>query len=116
MQGLSERSLADWVALAETVAAEGPLPGDGELLLHQFVIGVHARGEELTAHELKTLVDGLDTHPDRARDLMSFVPPALALLEAYDRVQGEGDAEETEAELYGDVDGEVEIGPGTLVS
>ena len=123
-QGLSEHSLAEWAAFAQSAGPGGLQPADQ--LLHQFIIGVHRRGEELTAHALKTLVDELDVQPDLARDLVSFVPPALALLEAYDRARGaaaediegddmEGDdmdGDDMEGELVGDSEG---VGPGILV-
>ena len=122
-QGLSEHSLAEWAAFAQSAGPGGLQPADQ--LLHRFLIGVHCRGEELTAHALKTLVDELDVQPDLARDLVSFVPPALALLEAYDRARGvaaadtEGDDTDGDNmdgdDMEGELVGDSEVGPGILV-
>ena len=127
-QGLSERSLAQWAAFAQSAGPGGLQPADQ--LLHQFIIGVHRRGEELTAHALKTLVDELDVQPDLARDLVSFVTPALALLEAYDHARGvaaedmqdddmDGDDMDNDDmdndDMEGQLVGESEVGPGILV-
>ena len=102
-QGLSERSLSEWSAFAQSAGADASNPFDRDLL-NRFLIGVHNRGEELSAHELKTLVDELDMAPELARELISFVGPALALLHAYDRATG-----------FDDDDDDFEIGPGVLV-
>ncbi len=99
---LSERSLSEWSAFAQSAGADASKPLDRDLL-NRFLIVVHNRGEELSAHELKTLVDELDVGPDLARELISFIGPALALLEAYDRATGSGD------------DDDFDIGPGVLV-
>jgi hypothetical protein len=111
-QALSEQSLAEWEAFARS--AGGDVPGPlGPELLYQFLIGVHRRGEELSAHELKTLVDQLEMGPELARELMDFVGPAMELLEAYDRslAAAEDDEDDPEVAYVGDD----EVGPGILV-
>jgi len=88
-------------------------PLDRELL-DQFLIGVHRRREELSAHELKTLVEQLEVSPEMARELMAFVEPAMALLEAYDRSRSAvEDGDEPDEAYVGDDDDEVR--PGILV-
>lgn len=89
--------------MAQSVGADASNPFDRDLL-NRFLIVVHNRGEEVSAHELKTLVDELDVGPELARELISFIGPALALLEAYDRATG-----------FDDDDDDFEIGPGVLV-
>ena len=107
--GLSDRSIAEWREFAESVDGTADDPLDRELL-NQFLIGVHNRGEELAAHQLKTLVDELDLEPELARELIAFVGPALALLEAYDRELAPADNE------FGQVvDDDFDVGPGVLV-
>ncbi len=113
-QGLSEQSQRQWEALARSVGSEASLPLDRELL-DQFLIGVHQRGEELSAHELKTLVEQLEVDPELARELIGFVEPAMGLLQAYDRSRPaadyDDDGEDAEVASVGDDD----VGPGILV-
>ncbi len=99
-QGLSERSLAAWEAFAQSVGEDGGRPLDRDLLI-RFLIGVHQRGEELTAHDLKLLADQLEVEPELARQVVAFIEPALALLQAYDRI--------------GEDDDDLDMGPGVLV-
>ncbi len=111
-QALSEQSLAEWEALAQ--GAGGDVPGPmGPELLYQFLIGVHRRGEELSAHELKTLVDQVEMGPELARELMDFMGPAMELLEAYDRSLSATDDEEEDPEVA--YVGDDDVGPGILV-
>ncbi|MDQ3569287.1 MAG: hypothetical protein M3396_01435 [Actinomycetota bacterium] len=109
-QGLSEQSMAQWAAFAQAVGSDVSRPLDRELL-NDFLIGVHRRGEELSAHELKTLVDQLEVSPELALELVSFVAPALGLLEDYDRARDDDD----DNGLESDLEGEDEVGPGILV-
>lgn len=116
--GLSEESQEQWRAFAVSVEAGTSEVVEREML-NQFLIGVHERGEELSAHDLKTLVDELDPPPELTRELISFIAPALGLLETYDRSvrsreshDGEADdEEEPETAFVGDD----EVGPGILV-
>lgn len=101
-QGLSERSLNAWQAFAQSAGSDASDPLDRDLLNH-FVITVHYAGDSIPAHELKTLVDELDVHPDLAQGVADFVAPALALLQAYDRY---GQLEDDE---------DMEVGPGVIV-
>lgn len=98
-------------------------------LLNQFLIGVHRRGEELSAHDLKTLVDQLDVEPELATELVSFIEPALGLLDDYDRYcRVDPDAHtdtDTDTDVEDDDDeddgsgvefvGDTEVAPGILV-
>jgi hypothetical protein len=74
--------------------------------LNRFLIGIHRRGENLDAHELKLLVDQTSLSTDVGAQLIAFVAPALALLARYDQVQ------RAEEEWYDDED---LAGPGYLV-
>ncbi len=115
-QGLSEESHRQWGAFARSVGSDVSHPLDRELL-DQFLIGVHQRGEELSAHELKTLVDQLEVDPELARELVAFVEPAMGLLQAYDRSRpapdydADYDDDDADAAYVGDD----EVGPGILV-
>ncbi|MDP8976861.1 MAG: hypothetical protein M3N28_10950 [Actinomycetota bacterium] len=114
-QGLSEQSHEQWEAFALGVGSDVSHPLDRELL-NQFLIGVHQRGEELSAHDLKTLVEELDVGAELALEIVSFVEPALALLEAYDRsltatAPSDEDRDYSEGALLGDDD----VAPGILV-
>jgi hypothetical protein len=116
-QGLSEQSHTQWGAFSQSVRNDASRAFDRELL-NQFLIGVHQRSEDLLAHDLKTLVDELKVAPELGRDIMAFVEPALALLEAYDRSHpghaddGAGDDDDdSEVAYVGDAD----VGPGILV-
>ncbi len=115
-QGLSEQSLAEWETFAQS--AGGDVPGPlGPELLYQFLIGVHRRGEELSAHELKTLVDQMEMGPELARELLDFVGPAMELLGAYDRSLSAADHDDDEDEDDPEVAyvGNDEVGRGILV-
>ncbi len=70
-QGLSERSLSEWSAFAASAGADASKPLDRDLLF-RFLIVVHNRGEELSAHELKSLVDELDVAPELGQELISL--------------------------------------------
>ncbi len=111
-KGLSEQSQEQWGAFARSVSSDVSHPLDRELL-DQFLIGLHQRGEELSAHDLKTLVDQLDVDAELAREVVAFVEPALALLEAYDRSRPpvEDDDDGPDVTYVGDAD----VGPGILV-
>jgi len=110
-QGLSEESQALWEALAGGVADGVSHPLDRELF-NQFLIGVHQRDEELTAHDLRTLVEELCVAPELAREMVAFTEPALGLLEAYDRSRpAQQDDDDSESAYVGDDD----VDPGILV-
>lgn len=113
-EGLSERSLAEWRAFAESAGADASSPFDRDLL-NRFLVVVHNRREELSAHELETLVDALDVGPDLAHELISFMGPALALLEDYDRLNGYEDSVDDDLDYDLDDDDEFDVGPGVLV-
>lgn len=114
-QGLSEQSHQQWEAFARSVGSDVSHPLDRELL-NQFLIGLRLRGEELSAHDLKTLVEELDVGAELALEIVSFVEPALALLEAYDRsltatAAPDEDGDDPEGAYVGDAD----VGPGILI-
>ena len=116
VHGLSQRSRAQWAAFAQSVGSDGYGPPDQELL-NRFLIGVHQRGEELLAHDLKELVDDLEVSPELALEVVSLVESGFALLEAYDRSSAgngsddEEDEDQPEAAFVGDDD----VAPGILV-
>ncbi len=115
--GLSERSQEQWGAFARSLSSDVSRPLDRELL-DQFLIGVHRRGEELSAHELKTLVEQLEVGPELARELMAFIEPAMGLLEAYDRSgdgHGDDDDDDDDDGSQAAYVGDDEVGPGILV-
>lgn len=113
-QGLSEESHTQWGAFSQSLRSDAPRAFDQELL-NQFLIGVHQRSEELLAHDLKTLVEELEVAPELALEIVAFVEPALALLEAYDRSHAafasDDDDDGAEMAYVGDAD----VGPGILV-
>jgi len=122
-QGLSEQSQAQWAAFARSVGSDGSGPLDRELL-DQFLIGVHRRGEELSAHDLGMLVEELEAEvaTELARETTAFVEPALALLEAYDRSHVDAGDDASEDDDSGDDDdsegayvGDADVAPGILV-
>lgn len=98
---LSTKARDDWQALCDAVGN----PALERDRLNGFVIGIHRRGETLNAHDLKTLMDEAPLPPGERSGLVSFVDPALALLESYD--------EALQADEEWDTDDI--IGPGDLV-
>ncbi|MDP9389742.1 MAG: hypothetical protein M3Q48_17955 [Actinomycetota bacterium] len=82
---LSERSRSQWDTFVRARASDtAPVLERDEL--HRFLVGVHLRGEELTAHELKELLDGTDLGDEDRLALTSFVSSALGLLTSYDAI------------------------------
>ena len=119
-QALSEQSLREWDAVATSMGTDASRPLDRELL-NRFLIGVHRRGEELSAHDLALLVGELDVQPELARELVSFIEAGLALLEDYDRLSPEGDdepaaEEDDDDDMGGRYVGDADVGPGILVN
>lgn len=82
---LSERSRSQWETFvrARRTGTATVLERDE---LHRFLVGVHVRGEELTAHELKELLDGTDLDDDDRVALTTFVSSGLGLLVSYDAI------------------------------
>ncbi len=113
-QGLSEQSNAQWGAFVQSAGGDASGPLDRELL-NEFVIGVHRRGDELSAHELKTLVEELGVEAEMALEIMAFIESGLALLEAYDRSAVATDDEDGYDYPEGARVGEDDVGPGILV-
>ena len=107
--GLSERSRQDWKEFVESLGSGGSQPVERELL-YRFLIGVHRRGEELYAHELKTLLDDAGVEPEVSGELIAFIEPALGLLRAYDVAASDFDDDDG---FEGG--GEFDVGPGILV-
>lgn len=54
--------------------------------LTSFIIGLHRRGEDWTAHDLGLLLDELAMPVADKDDVVAYVNDALGLLDAYDRV------------------------------
>ena len=84
---LSERARHQWTAFAMARLAATAAFGDRDEL-HRFLVGLHLRGELLSAAELAGLLDeaGL-TGADRD-DLVTLIESGLALLTSYDRMRG----------------------------
>lgn len=53
--------------------------------LTPFIIGLHRRGEDWTAHDLGLLLDELGMPVADKDDVVAYVNDALVLLDAYDR-------------------------------
>lgn len=85
---ISERSRTEWEGFARARASAAAPFLDSDRLF-RFLVGLHLRGEELTAHELKELLDGTGLGEGERRDLTAFVEAALGMLAAYDAVLGE---------------------------
>ena len=100
---LSEQAQADWAAFTEATT-EASLDRD---MLNRFLIGLHRRGENLYAHDLKTLLDEAALPAEAREQVMAFVEPALSLLAAYDQVLAD--------EWYVDAGELDEVGPGDLI-
>lgn len=54
--------------------------------LTPFIIGLHGRGEDWTAHDLGLLLNELELPVADKDDLVAYVNDAMLLLDAYDRV------------------------------
>lgn len=54
--------------------------------LTSFIIGLHRRGEDWTAHDLGLLLDELGMPVADKDDVVAYVNDALVLLDAYDRI------------------------------
>ncbi|MDP9074608.1 MAG: hypothetical protein M3N98_10625 [Actinomycetota bacterium] len=99
---LSEHARQDWQAYADAIGNAGAEPDR----LNRFLIGVHRRGEEFDAHELKSLLEATSLTTAAQAELISFISPALALLASYEQVL------RVEEEWF---DEEEMAGPGYLV-
>lgn len=55
--------------------------------LTPFIIGLHGRGEDWTAHDLGLLLNELELPVADKDDLVAYVNDAMLLLDAYDRVR-----------------------------
>lgn len=82
---LSERARLQWDTYVAARKSHATPFGDRDEL-HRFLIGVHLRGEQLTARELRDLLD-IATDEAAERDaLLTFVEDGLALLVSYERL------------------------------
>ena len=89
---ISERSRAQWVSYVAARLAESTPFGDRDEL-HRFLVGIHLRGEQLTAPELRELLDLVSADAVERDTLTEFIEGGLALLQSYDRlVDGEDSA------------------------
>jgi len=109
---LSTDAQWQWEAFAASLEPGGPdlLRRD---LLNRFVVGVHLRGKECTAHDLKLLLDATSLDQEGRDAVVGFVEPALALLATYDGERPrDGDPG---LDLDEDDFDEDDLDPGTLV-
>lgn len=91
---LSERARHQWTAYVRARSAEVAPFGDRDEL-HRFLIGIHLRGEDVAAPELRPLLDEAGLAGEERQDVMTLIESGLALLAAYDRlVEGEDGAYE----------------------
>lgn len=89
---LSERSRRQWAAYLAAREAQATPFGDRDEL-HRFLVGVHRRGEELTAPELRDLLEQSGADPAERDTLAAVVEDGLSLLASYERlVAAEGPA------------------------
>jgi len=62
--------------------------------LTPFIIGLHGRGEDWTAHDLGLLLNELELPVADKDDLVAYVNDAMLLLDAYDRVRAPDDGDD----------------------
>lgn len=79
---LSERSQVQWHQL--TAGEDGRVAALDREALAPWLVGIHLRGEELSAHDLRGLLDELDLPDDERDGLVAYVEAALGLLATYD--------------------------------
>lgn len=97
---LSDESRQVWQRLT---AEEGGGGAFDRLALAPFIVGLHRRGEEWTAHDLGLLLDQLDLAVADKDGLVAYVEAALALLAAYDvALQGDDEADDDEEDDDGE--------------
>lgn len=82
---LSERSRLQWDTYVAARKAQAAPCGDRDEL-HRFMIGVHLRGEQLTAPELGDLLDAAGADAAERDAVSTFVENGMALLQSYDRL------------------------------
>jgi len=98
---LSERSNLQWdTYMAARRAHATPFGNRDEL--HRFLIGVHLRGEQLTAPEMGELLDRAGADAAERDAIGTFVEDGLALLASYERIVAFEDG------AYADSDGAFE--------
>lgn len=80
---LSERTRLQWDTYVAARRAQATPFGDRDEL-HRFLVGVHLRGELLTAPELRDLLDKVTADAAERDALGTFVENGLALLVSYE--------------------------------
>lgn len=81
---LSDRARHQWAAYATArKAATAPFGHRDEL--NRFLVGLHLRGEQLTAAELSDLIDAAGVHGQDREELVSAVETGLELLAFHQR-------------------------------
>jgi hypothetical protein len=81
---LSDRARHQWTAFATARKADtAPFGRRDEL--NRFLVGVHLRGEQLTAAELSDLLDEAGVEGQDREELVSLVETGLGLLAFYER-------------------------------
>lgn len=97
---LSERTRLQWNTYLAAKKAQATPFGDRDEL-HRFVIGVHLRGELLTAAALRDLLDQATGDGAERDALASFVEDGLALLASYERLVAAEAGDDDEGGVHG---------------
>ncbi|MGI8685059.1 MAG: hypothetical protein ACR2MO_08245 [Acidimicrobiales bacterium] len=99
---LSDRSRLQWDTFLAARRAHATPFGDRDEL-HRFIIGVHLRGEQVTAPDMGELLDKAGAGVSERETVGSFVENGLALLASYERIVAFEDG------AYADSDGVFEV-------
>ena len=87
---LSERARLQWDTYVAAKQAQATPFGHRDEL-HRFLIGIHLRGELLTAPELRELLDSATADATERDALADFIEAGLALLASYERIMAAED-------------------------
>lgn len=88
---LSQRARLQWDTYVAARQAQATPFGHRDEL-HRFLIGIHLRGEQVTAAELGELLDGATADAAERDALGALVDNGLALLVSYERQVAAEDA------------------------
>lgn len=81
---LSDRARYQWTAYATARRADTAPFGVGDEL-NRFLVGIHLRGEQITAAELGDLIDEAGVEGKDREELVTLVETGLGLLSFYER-------------------------------
>lgn len=95
---LSDRAREQWAAYVQARGSDTALFDERDEL-HRFMVGLHVRGEPLSAADLASLLDAAGLAEGDERDgIVSRIEAGLALLDSYERHLN------VEHEVYGEVE------------